>query len=451
MALTAAAAQKALVAFQRFGLGAKPGGPGRIGADPVAALRAEVGTPNIAAITSTGLPAYALACREAESGFERAEAIRRKEIDARIAKQMAVEIGFVERLVIFWSNHFSMSVNKTEAVRGTIGQLERDVIRKYVLGRFADMLIGVVKHPSMVAFLDNTDSIGPNSPIGRSWGAGFNENLAREILELHTVGSGGGYTEADVTAFSKILTGWSYVRGWEADNAWQGGTPQNRGQFIYRANWHEPGPIQLMGKTYPATGGSQGLSVLRDLAIKPATAEHIAFKLVRHFITDEPTATLVNPIRDTFVRTGGDLKAVALALIALPAAWSTPLKKLRTPYEFAIAQYRALGTRYQGDEFWALSETLSSLNQMLWECPSPEGYSDDTWYWLNPDGMTIRLDTSQLSAWVYGERFTGNPLALAASIFDSALSPATRERVAAAGHKNNALTILFSSPEFQRR
>lgn len=451
MALTAAAAQKALVAFQRFGLGAKPGGPGRIGADPVAALRREVATAGIATITNPNLPNYGIACREAESGFERAETVRRMELYARIGKQMTVEIGFVERLVTFWSNHFSMSVNKTEAVRGTIGQLERDVIRKHVLGKFSDMLIGVMRHPAMLAFLDNADSIGPNSPIGRSWGVGFNENLAREALELHTVGSGGGYTENDVTAFAKILTGWSYVRGWEADNGYNGGMPANRGRYIYRANWHEPGPIRLMGKTYPAVGESQPILVLRDLAAKAATAEHIAFKLVRHFITDEPTPELVTPIKNKFLATGGDLKAVALALIALPAAWSTPLKKIRTPYELAIAQFRALTTRYVGDEYWIFYETLNALHQMVWECPSPEGWPDDSWHWLDPDGMTIRLDTTQLSAWVYGKRFTKSVPALATMLYDKALSAATRERIVGAGEKNDQLVILFSSPEFQRR
>lgn len=451
MALTAAAAQKALVAFHRFGLGPKPGGPGRIGADPLAAIRAEIAKPGIATITNSTLPTYAIACREAESGFEKAEAIRRKEIDARIGKQMGVEIGFVERLVIFWANHFSMSVNKTEAVRGTLGQLERDVIRKHALGKFTDMLLGVMRHPAMLAFLDNVESIGPNSPRGRDWNAGFNENLAREVLELHTIGSGGGYTEADVTAFAKILTGWSYVRGWESDGNYNGGTSLNRGRFIYRSDWHEPGPIRFMGKTYPAVGESQARLVLKDLAANPKTAEHIAFKLIRHFITDEPTATLVNPIKSEFLRTGGDLKAVARKLIALPAAWSTPLRKVRTPYEVAIAQFRALGLRYKPDEFWAFSETLYALHQMIWECPSPEGYSDDSWHWLDPDGMTIRLDTSQLSAWIYGRRFPGSISVLANNLYDKALSQPTRERIAAAGDKTNQLTGLFSSPEFQRR
>lgn len=451
MTLSSAAAHDALIAFHRFGLGAKPGGPVRIGADPRRALRAEVAATNVALINNPNLPTYAKACIESSNGFERAEAVRQLEMDARIDKHMSVPIGFVERLVIFWSNHFSMTVDKSDTVRGMIGQVERDVIRTNVLGRFSDMLLGVMRHPAMLSYLDNADSIGPNSPIGKSWGVGFNENLAREAMELHTIGSGGGYTEDDVTAFAKILTGWSYVRDWEADGHYNDGTKQNRGRFLYRRNWHEPGTIKLRGKSYAPEGMTQAVRALRDLARSPATAEHIAFKLVRHFITDEPTPALVDPLKQKFIETGGDLKAVALALLALPEAWSTPLTKIRTPYELAVAQFRALGFRYDARNSWGLSETLRLLRQSIWACPTPEGYSDDTPYWLDPDGLTIRLDTALLSADLYGERFKGNPAALGASIFDRALSAETRERIAGAGEERFALTILFSSPEFQRR
>ena len=290
-------------------------------------------------------------------------------MSARIDKQMQVQIGFVERLVMFWSNHFSMTVNKVEAVRGTFGQWERDVIRKNVLGKFHDMLRETYNHPAMIAYLDNDNSIGPNSQRGIEWGVGLNENLARELMELHTVGSGGGYTEADVTAMAKILTGWSYVRGWEADNRFEGGTPQNRGQFIYRPRWHEPGAITLMGKRYAPAGKDQCEAVLLDLARSPGTAEHIAFKLVHHFITDEPTPAMVDPIKQAFLDSDGDLKAVALALINLPEAWSLPFEKIRTPYEMTIAQYRALSERYSLDDGWMLTEPLYALRQMPWKRP----------------------------------------------------------------------------------
>jgi uncharacterized protein (DUF1800 family) len=449
--MTTSAPQPAMVAFQRFGLGAKPGGVARIGASPRAALHAEVDKLGIAGIGNSTLPSYAKACAISQAPFEDVEPIRQAEMNARVDKQMSVEIGFVERLVIFWSNHFSMSVNKNETVRGLIGEWERDVVRHNVLGRFGDMLRGTARHPAMIAFLDNDSSIGPNSPIGQSWGVGLNENLAREILELHTVGSGSGYTETDVNTFARMLTGWSYVRGWEADNGWNGGSQANRGQFIYRADWHEPGAFTLMGKAYTQAGKAQVLSALADLAIHPATAEHIAFKLVRHFITDDPTAAMIEPIKQKFLQTGGDLKAVAHALIDLPEAWSTPLCKLRTPYEYTIAQYRALGRRYPNSDPWMMWEPLRALGQMAWECHSPEGYSDETPTWLNPDATRLRLNIAQWFGWAFVPYYKTKVLKLADNLFASALSPETRKRIKSAYSQNDALTVLFASPEFQRR
>jgi uncharacterized protein (DUF1800 family) len=448
MSLSTAAAQQALIAFQRFGLGAKPGGPRRIGSDPKGALRAEVQTHNIAAIDDAALPSYRKACVISQNGH--AYDLHDVELNARVDKHRSVEIGFVERLVIFWSNHFSMTINKADAVAGTIGQWERDVVRRHVLGSFGDMLRDTIGHPAMLAYLDNADSIGPNSIIGKQWGVGYNENLARELMELHTLGSGGGYSEEDVTAFANILTGWSYVRGWESDGHYNGGNDHNRGQFIYRANWHEPGPIKLMGQKYPGVGKQQAELVLKDLAVHPSTAEHIAFKLVRHFITDEPTPAMVEPLTRKFLQTGGDLKAVALALIELPEAWSLPLVKLRTPYEMAVAQYRGLGHRYKDDETWVLSEPLRALNQMAWECPSPEGYADETLEWLNPDAMRIRLDVAQLVNYMIARDGQTDVVQIANNLFDAALSHATRQRLAGVG-AIDGLTILFSSPEFQRR
>lgn len=440
-----------MVAFQRLGLGAKPGGVRRIAADPKAALHAEVKTPGIALVRAPNLPSYAQASSRSQNGFAVSERIFRKEVDARVRKHMQVEIGFVERLVLFWSNHFSMSVEKTDTVRGTIGHFERTVIRPNVLGTFSEMLRGVIAHQAMIAFLDNVDSVGPNSKFGRQHRTGYNENLAREILELHTLGSGGGYSDKDVTALAKMLTGWSYVRGWEADRGWNGGTSRNRGQFIFRPDWHEPGPKTLLGKTYPDAGQGQAERALHDLAIHPATGEHLAFKLVRHFITDRPTAAMVKPIKQAFIRTRGNLKAVAHAVVNLPSTWSAPFTKIRTPYELAIAQYRAMGRAYAADEFWWFTEPLKAMNQSVWHCPSPEGWPDESRAWLNPDGMTIRLDTAQISSWIFGRTFAGTALARAASIYDRGLTPTTRDALTATNDKYDGLTILFTSPEFQRR
>ncbi len=445
--------RRAHIAFNRFGLGAKPGGIGRISDNPKAFLRSELNRPNAALIDRPDLPDYSEACQTVHTDFEKEDGLKEKELTARILQHMRPEIGFVERLVLFFSNHFSMSVNKDGAVRATIGQLERDVIRKNVLGSFKSMLIGVMKHPAMLKYLDNDDSIGPNSAIGLSWGVGLNHNLAREILELHTVGVGGGYTEADIDSLAKIITGWSFVRGWEADSHYNGGRPGNRGKFIFRKTWHEPGPKVVLGKTYTGGDTSQGEAVLGALARHPSTAQFLAFKLVRHFITDEPTPNLVDPVALAYRTSGGNLKATAQALIDLPEAWTMPLQKLRAPYELQIAEMRAMDRTYPPKDRWPFNETLYALRNKPWERPAPDGYPDESVYWIGPDAMRIRLETAQLNAWSLTEiaPYNHSALDLADRVFGKALSTASRHAIAQAPDLRSRLAMIFMIPEFQRR
>ncbi|MCX7898740.1 MAG: DUF1800 domain-containing protein [Methylocystis sp.] len=443
------------VALNRFGLGAIPGGFARVRAAPRAAVMGELTNPNMPLLSDPNLPTYAQACNYSQRDFTAAWNTKELELSLRLLKQTKAEIGFVERLVMFFTNHFSMSVNKDATILGTIGQLERDVIRKHVLGKFENMLIGVMGHPAMMSYLDNADSIGPNSPIGLSWGVGLNHNLAREIFELHTLGVAGGYTEADIDALARALTGWSYVRGWESDGNYNGGNAANRGHFIYRPDWHEPGVKTILGRAFPDTGVHQAGYMLRMLARHPTTAQFIAFKLVRHFITDQPTPAMVDPIAAAYRNSLGDLKVVAEALVRLPEAWSTPLQKLRTPYELQIAQMRALQRLYRPTDRWPFSETLRALMHLPWEHPAPNGYSDDSAYWMGPDAMRIRAETAQMNAWALQQLgpFPLSPPALADSIFGAALSTASRNTIVAASDANvlDGMAMLFMIPEFQRR
>lgn len=453
MALTRDQVRAAHLALNRFGLGARPGGIRRIAADPRAALLEEMSTPRVALIAQRRLPGYVEACQAVHTSFEAEDRIKERELTARLAKHMEPEIGFVERLVLFFSNHFSMSINKDGAIRATIGQLERDVIRPHVLGRFEDMLLGVMEHPAMVAFLDNASSIGPNSPIGRSWGAGLNMNLAREILELHTLGVGGGYGEGDVAALAAIISGWSYVRGWEAQYRLNGGNRRNRGQFIYRDDWHEPGAQSVLGRSYAQPGIRQGRAVLTDLARHPSTAQFLAFKLVRHFLTDTPTPDLVDPLAEAFRRSDGSLRAVARALVELPQAWTLPATKLRTPYELQVAEMRATGRTYDPKERWPFTEPLRALRHLPWERGPPDGYTEDSAYWMSPDAMRIRVETAQLNAWALQRirNYRRRPMELARSLFDAALSGPSREAIAAAPDQLRGIATVFMIPEFQRR
>lgn len=453
MGLSTDQVRRAHIALNRFGLGAKPGIIKKIGKNAKAALLAELDKPGIANIKRGSLPTYIEACQAVHTDFSAEHGLKEKELTARMKKHLSVDIGFVERLVMFFSNHFSMSINKDGSIRATIGQLERDVIRKHVLGSFENMLIGVMKHPAMIAYLDNADSIGPNSPIGISWGAGHNQNLARESLELHTMGVGGGYTETDVDNYAKVLTGWSYVRGWEADNNYNGGNASNRGQFLFRPTWHEPGPQVVLGKTFSQKGIKQGEAVLKHLAQHKATAQYLAFKLVRHFITDTPTPELVNPLAKAYRKSGGNLKAVAKALINLDKALTRPLTKLRTPYELQIAEMRATERTYAPGNRWPFDATLSALRHMPWERPAPDGYTDDSNYWMGPDAMRIRLETAQMNSWTLMQikPFDNTAPGLAGALYGKALSQASKDAVAAAGSIYDGLTMVFMIPEFQRR
>ncbi|MEI6537383.1 MAG: DUF1800 domain-containing protein, partial [Verrucomicrobiaceae bacterium] len=262
------------------------------------------------------------------------------EFIARYAKCIEPEVGFAERLVHFWSNHFSINGAKNAWVMPTVGHFERSVIRPRVLGKFADLLKAVYQHPAMVCYFDNQRSTGENSTIGKSaWGKAnkisYNENLGREILELHTLGAYGGYTQADVVSLSKVLTGWS--------NYYDTKNLATCGQFRFDPGRHEPGPQTVLGVTYSQPDMTQGLAVFDALAAHPATAQHIAFKLIQHFITDDPPVSAVRKLAREFGRTGGDLQAVARALLMMGEAWNTPMTRLVQPLHWQMSMVRGLG------------------------------------------------------------------------------------------------------------
>ncbi len=258
---------------------------------------------------------------------------------ARVDAAVKARTGFAERLVLFWSNHFCVSARKAGLLRVLAGPYEREVIRPHVFGRFADMLLAAAKHPAMLVYLDNEQSIGPNSKQGQRTQKGLNENLAREIIELHTLGVDGGYSQEDVTSFARILTGWRFAR---RDNEFTG-----EGRFFFNPNQHEPGDHKVLNKVYRQNGIAQGEEALLALATHPSTARHIAKKLAVHFVSDTPDPALVKRLETTFRDTGGDLGAVSRALIEAPEAWTEDAAKLRTPYEFLIASIRATGIEHE--------------------------------------------------------------------------------------------------------
>jgi uncharacterized protein (DUF1800 family) len=473
---------QAALALHRFGFGPRPGSIAAIASDPRGAVVAELEKKGAGQITGPDLLSSAAASRAVlefnaeRQAQERLERRRREaqqsmagpdtapmvapsqaapkpnapkpppapaplpqriflqEAKARIDAAYGAEIGFVERLVWFWSNHFCVSADKVPAMAGAY---EREAIRAHVLGPFRDMLAAAEGHPAMLFYLDNSQSIGPNSVAGINRDRGLNENLAREILELHTLGVRSVYSQADVTNFAKVLTGWTIIPA-EVD-------PDHGAEFTFIRRMHEPGPQTVIGKMYHDLGVEQGRAVLADLARHPATAKHVSTKLARHFISDEPASTLVDRVAKRFLETDGNLREVAKALVSAPEAWSAPRSKLKRPGEWMIAALRAAAVAPANIQ--PLMQAHNLLGEPLWRPPAPKGFDDNSAAWT--DGLAQRLDIANQLA-----------LRLAAGAapevtLEAALGPLasaqTREAIARAATRPQALTLLFMAPEFQRR
>ncbi|MBB4301134.1 uncharacterized protein (DUF1800 family) [Rhodobium orientis] len=359
-----------------------------------------------------------------------------QEINARTRHAIETDAPLVERLVGFWSNHFCISAAKNGRVRAMAGAYEREAIRPYVLGRFRDMLFASAQHPAMLLYLDNEKSAGPNSPVGRRRSRGLNENLAREIMELHTLGVHGGYTQEDVTNFARILTGWSVGK---VDS------PRG-GVFVFHRRVHEPGAFTVLGRRYGGRGVDQGEAVLEDLARHPATARFVAGKFARHFVGDGASDELVGRLAATFRETDGDLRELTYDLIASDEAWETPAQKLLPPYDFIVATARATGWRPQERQ---MMKALNALGHKMWAPPSPAGWPDEDDAWVSPDAMLERLDWAQRIARRKAPR---EPVdRIAEDLLGPALDDHSRQVIARAENKGQALALLLMTPGFQRR
>jgi uncharacterized protein (DUF1800 family) len=450
------AAMNARVAFMRFGLGPKPGGAARIGNTTTSALNAclrELNITSAVTLTDPRLPNYATACANEiilGGAFDK----RLEEVEARVAKHLEPEVGFVERLVLFWSNHFSLFHGKEQIIRVTAGQMERDVIRRHVLGKFPDMLVAVMRHPAMLYYLDNTRSIGPNSAWTQA-DKDINENLAREILELHTVGVEAGYTRQDIRELSRILTGWTKRPARDP----QLGRP---GQYLFNPSMHEPGTFTVMGKSYSQPGEAKGIAALRDLALHPKTAEHLARKLVLHFVSeaglDDPAVNrMVTRLANVFTATGGDLRAMARALIQMPEAWSMPMNRLRQPYLWTVSVLRALGLDKAVFESAAdmarLDSYFMAMNNHPWGRVQPDGYSDKNFVWETPNAIRIRKQIAYLlvTDFIKGDWTGPDAAVLAGNLLPNAMSPEAISAVSRVSQDKAALAMLFLTPEFLRR
>lgn len=446
---------EAAVAANRFGLGARPGELDQIGRDPKAWLANQLNTRQVLPPELRDLPhssenvrLFFVAKKMMRQAKKNKDRSRRKMMRKRIRRAFQKEAAahslaavnsdqpFRERLVRFWANHFTVSVRNGK-VRPVAYAFEREAIRPYVTGRFADMLLAVARHPAMLVYLDNQRSIGPNSRAGRRRKKGINENLAREILELHTMGASRVYTQDDVISFAKMLTGWTMM-GRKSD------TP---GRFTFRQAIHEPGPKRFLGRVIPESGMREAETAMLMMASHPETAWHVATKMATHFISDNPSPDAIAHIASAFSKSGGDLRATSLALLQLPEAWQPKPMKMKSPAEYVISVARALDTDLNEGKGMVRAQNI--LGQKPYAATSPAGWPDKAEAWAAPEAMLERLEWGASMA-VHAKRDL-DPISFANSILGPTVSRKTLTWIARAPSVREAVALIFASPAFQRR
>ncbi len=477
------APDNAAIAANRFGLGARPGELGQIGRNGREWLHAQLAGP-APLLQSTELSSCAETLRKALQ--IRRELVEKKhflavsaaagddaaqppgaanaltavlkvgqlyrpvyvaEINARLRAAIETSRPFMERLVAFWTNHFAVSVDKP-SVLGLAGSFEREAIRPHIMSYFGDLLRAVEQHPAMLLYLDNHVSAGPHSLAAHLLArrankrtVGINENLAREILELHTLGVGGGYTQSDVTSFAQVLTGWSI--GGERDAVARG----EPGKFLFRPALHEPGTKVFLGRRYAESGEEQGLAVLRDLAASRATAHFLATKLVRHFVADDPPGTAVARVASAYLDSSGYLPAVYRALIDAPDAWRQPLSKYKTPNDYVVSVHRGLGWPAAPGKLNA--GALDVLGQRTYSPGSPAGWPDRSADWDGSSALMKRIEWASAAAARVATQC--DAVTLAPQLLGANLQSATRVAISRAASGAQAVTLLLAAPEFMRR
>ena len=475
-------------AANRFGLGARPGDFAQIG-DPADWLLAQTRRPPAGAAAFGGLPSSLDYLKlEADVARQRRELKRegigkptapgpggkpanplariyvktfgddlRREAVARWQVAASTDTPFSERLVRFWSNHFAVSVDKGPA-RLYAAPMEREAIRPHVNGRFFDMLLAVETHPAMLRYLDQAQSVGPDSSLAervdrrlarRADGKpartlGLNENLAREIMELHTLGVNGGYTQTDVTEFARALTGWSTPFPMQIERG-----IDDSSAFVFRAAAHEPGTRTVLGRRYPDDGMGQARAILANLALHPATAKRLATQLAQHFVADQPPPALIARMARAYLDSDGQLPALYAALIRSPEAWASDARKFRTPQDFVIAGLRA-GTIAIGEKPQPWEGFLQRLGQPTFMPRAPSGFTDVASDWIAPDALWKRVQVAEAMA-ERVPRADLDPQALARGVVGPGLGRETGLALARAEAPQQAVAILFASPDFQWR
>ncbi len=362
-----------------------------------------------------------------------------EDMQAYFSRAALSEHGFKERLVAFWADHFTVS-GKNQRILLALGAYVDEAIRANVAGSFGDMLKAVTMHPAMLIYLDQVSSFGPNSAVGQRGGRGLNENLAREILELHTLGVAGSYTQDDVRQFAELLTGMRV----------------NKNGFFYDKRAAEPGRETILGKSYGDRGGLKDvLAFLDDLAVHPDTAAHIARKLAVHFISETPPEDLVNAIAKTYRDTGGDLMAVYKTLLEHPVSAAPMGGKVKWPTEYVISIIRALDLSEEFAELRprevrnALQSPMQAMGMNIFRPSGPDGWSEAAADWITPPALAARIEWAVEIAKTYGQ--ATDPRELLVQVLGDGASNELQVAVAGAESKWEGVALLLVSPEFNRR
>lgn len=371
---------------------------------------------------------------------------------ARLALALSSPVPFAERLVHFWANHFAVSADKLPVI-GLAGLLEFEAIRPNLSGRFFDMLLAVERHPAMLLYLDQAQSIGPNSRGGQMsrrfarQQRGLNENLAREILELHTLGVDGGYGQADVTELARAMTGWTVsglARGRVARLLGRNG---RAGDFAFADLIHEPGSRSVLGRRYDQPGEGQARAILADLASHPATARHLATKLSRHFAGDSAPEAMIKRLSGAYLASGGRLSAVYQAILDSPEAWALRPLKFKSPWDWSVSALRAVGATELRPEL--AGNLLNQLGQPTWRPGSPSGWEDSDSSWAGPEALIRRAEVAERIARQAPSSIDAR--ALGDRILPGALSESTKRAIARAESPQQGVALLLVAPELVRR
>ena len=463
--------QSAVIAANRFGFGARQGEIRAAESDPKAWLIAQLDNASAVPAEIDNLPGsealvgdfhkrrMAKQERRADQADDKAEQTKAElkqyavptymaQAEVRIHLAATSRHSFFERLTHFWANHFAVSADKPQTL-ALAGTLEFEAIRPHVNARFIDMLLAVERHPAMIFYLDNQRSMGINSRAARfiqgrkraQGTPGLNENLGREILELHTLGVDGGYTQQDVKALAKALTGWS-IGGINPR-----GQLEPVGTFVFREPMHEPGSRTVLGNRYAEAGETQAVEILEDLARHPSTAKYVSTKLARHFVSEDPPAEVIARMAGVFMETDGHLPSVYLSMVDHPLVWSETRAKFKTPNDFLISAFRLLD--FVPREPRILIGYFEQLGQRPWTPGSPAGWPEHAAFWNGADALMKRIEWAAAVGRRIGNRY--DPMRLIRQAFGDTIDEHTRLAVSRAESAEQGLSLLLASPEFQWR